>query len=136
MEEAKSPSVKSAVNFFNSLSRSSAKSNLEVSLKINTERHQEIHVSSIEVQKFIPRPKLVKKSSTENEQLPPDVEAKKIIEDFNKKISPYNTFKLPVNAIHSDFFKQNLQQFLPDVVFPKKEKPRRNRVYRKPSKRY
>lgn len=124
-DEVKSPSVKSAVNFFNSLSKTSGKTvckNFEVVCKIDT-----INVSSI-----IPRPKLIRRSG--NGQLTPDVEARNIIEEFNKKISPYNTFKLPDDAIHSDFFKQNLEPLLPDVVSPGKKR-RRNRIYKKPAKR-
>ncbi|EFA02111.2 hypothetical protein TcasGA2_TC007757 [Tribolium castaneum] len=114
--EVKSPSVKSAVNFFNSLSKSSS---------IQVVCHQQIRVSPL-----IPRPKLIIKR---NGDLTPDVEAKNIIEEFNKKISPYNTFKLPVDALHSDFFKQNFEPLLPDVVAPEKKR-RRNRIYRKPAK--
>lgn len=103
-EPVKSPSVKSAVHFFNSLSRATSKKNIEINFKIN---------AKLECRK-IPRPKLCR--------LTPDVEAQKIIEDFNKKISPYNSFKLPLNAVQSEFYRQNIQTLLPDVVSSKQLK--------------
>lgn len=114
-EPLKSPSVKSAVHFFNSLSRSTSE-NIEVKLKIN---------AKIECKK-IPRPRFAR--------LTPDVEAQEIIRDFNKKISPYNTFKLPLNAVESDFFKQNIETLLPDVVRSKQFETK-EKIY-KSSKRY
>lgn len=113
-EPLKSPCVKSAVHFFNSLSRATSK-NIEVNLRIN---------AKVECKKT-PRPRFAR--------LTPDVEAQKIIEDFNKKISPYNTFKLPLNAVESDFYKQNIETLLPDVVKSKPLKPKK-KIY-KTSKR-
>lgn len=59
--------------------------------------------------------------STENLQkpppdliLPPDVEAKHILESFKKEVSPYNTFTLPKSVEASDVFRPTFQMF-PEV---------------------
>jgi hypothetical protein len=115
--EAKSPNVKSAVSFFNSLSR-------QTSLEV---RRVKIESSEVRVHSLIPRAKLRRAGS-----VTPDVEAKRIIDDFNRKISPYNTFKLRTDALDTDFFRTNLQHLLPDVV---SREIRKRRRYQKPNKR-
>lgn len=67
--------------------------------------------------------------------LTPDIEAKKIVKDFKKKISPYNTFEIPFDALDSDFFKQTLE-LVPDVVknVPESRKVKPS-VYRIPAKK-
>lgn len=42
------------------------------------------------------------------ELLTPDQEAKQILEAFNKEITPYNQFEVPVDALESEFFKETL----------------------------
>lgn len=42
------------------------------------------------------------------ELLTPDEEAKQILEAFNKEITPYNQFEVPVDALESEFFKETL----------------------------
>lgn len=58
--------------------------------------------------------------STENLQkppdllLPPDVEAKQILENFEKEVSPYNTFTLPKDVAANEVFRPTFQMF-PEV---------------------
>lgn len=61
-----------------------------------------------------------------DQPLTPDVEAKQIIEAFEKEITPYNTFEIPVNALDSEFFKQTLN-LVPDITVSfSNNKPKRN----------
>lgn len=58
--------------------------------------------------------------STENLQnppdllLPPDVEAKQIYENFEKEVSPYNTFTIPKDVAANEVFKPTFEMF-PEV---------------------
>lgn len=46
--------------------------------------------------------------------LPPDVEAKKIYENFEKEVSPYNTFTIPKDVTANEVFKPTFEMF-PEV---------------------
>lgn len=120
-QQATSPSnVKSAVNFFNSLNRNhpTPSKTISITKKNNkTTPEKSRHITNIEIL----------------DQLTPDLEAKRIIEDFSKQVSPYNTFKLPLDAIDSDFFKETVHQFLPDVISNQKKKIKRTGSYGKPT---
>ncbi|CAH0561513.1 unnamed protein product [Brassicogethes aeneus] len=88
-------------------------------------------VSPVYNKPFLPEPKVEKLDIVEtirnslearkseiyndpHDKIPPDLEAKLIIENFKKEISPYNTFKIPFDALDSDFFKQTLD-ILPET---------------------
>lgn len=67
--------------------------------------------------------------------LTPDLEARQIIEDFTKQISPYDTFKIPVDVIDCEFFQQTMQFLPPMHVERAAKKPwKLAGDYRKPTK--
>ncbi|CAG9767020.1 unnamed protein product [Ceutorhynchus assimilis] len=117
-------SFRSALSFFNSLDRPKdrpliPKKTFEVKLVIDGIPKQ-----------LIPRARLIGKQDDTNKtiirnipaqdyqkpQIPPsnqgpltpDMEAKQILEAFNKEINSFNFFEIPLDALESDFLKQTL----------------------------
>lgn len=169
--EIKSPSsVKSAVIYFNSLTRSESKKlnrenvkrtkvqekcavlqcvKLEQYLKITTnaddiDKNADKHSAQQEneiglrnekqpaerVPSHYGRSSLVEPKTQENKlkgkEVPPDLEAKRILEDFERKISPYNTFTVSREDLNVDLFKQTFELF-PEVRRSLRDKHRKNR---------
>lgn len=141
--------VESAVKFFDSLSAKSEPKTRFVKMKSEKPVIQCVQFKSyVEVtsnqQKTTPN--LIEElenaldllnQSTEDLQkrpdllLPPDIEAKQILEKFEKEVSPYNTFTIPKDVIANEVFKPTFQMF-PEVRESFKKIAREVKSYMRP----
>lgn len=129
--------VESAVKFFDSLS-----------MKNEPKGRSVVKMSKIKKCVVVQTPNLIEElesaldllnQSTENLQkppdllLPPDVEAKQILEKFRKEVSPYNTFTIPKDVIANEMFRPTFQMF-PEVRRSFRKIEREVKSYMKPKR--
>lgn len=99
--------VESAIRFFDSLSVT----NTETKIRTSVVRKSVIQCGQLskqqrELERNIQKPPDL--------LLPPDLEAKQILENFEKEVSPYNTFTIGKDVTANDVFKPTFQMF-PEV---------------------